>query len=58
MRAESAEFGLFMIIREDKKYDSAIQNVLDRKKQMEEEGVSLPEIIVVDACPKPSASKS
>ena len=58
MKAESAEYGLFMIIREDEKYDGAIQNVFDRKVQMENEAVSnLPEIIVVDACPKTTASK-
>ena len=59
MRAEAAEYGLFMIIREDEKYDAAIQNVFERKAQMEKEGaLNLPEILVVDACPKASASKS
>jgi hypothetical protein len=59
MQAESAEFGLFMIIREDEKCDAAIQSVFDRKAQMEKEGaINLPEIIVVDASPKASASKS
>ena len=45
-------------IREDEKYDTAIQKVLDIKKQIELEGESnFPEIIVVDATPKKSASK-
>lgn len=58
MEAESAEYGVFLIIRENSKYDSDIQCVLDRKKQMEEDcRVSLPAIIVVDATPKKSASK-
>ena len=59
MRAETAEFGLFMIIRENEKYDAAIQNVFDKKVQMENNGaLNLPEIVVVDACPKATASKS
>ena len=58
MKAENADFGIYMIIREDEKYDTAIQKVLDIKKQIELEGESnFPEIIVVDATPKKSASK-
>ena len=58
MKAENANFGIYMIIREDEKYDTAIQKVLDIKKQIELEGESnFPEIIVVDATPKKSASK-
>lgn len=58
MKAEQTVYGIFLIIREDVKYDGAIQGVFDRKKQMEDEGSeNLPEIIVVDARPKKSASK-
>ena len=58
MRAESAEYGIFLIIREDEKFDANIMKVFDRKAQMEKEGViNLPEIMVVDASPKASASK-
>lgn len=58
MKAEKADFGIYMIIREDEKDDAAIQKVFDVKKQMESEGgTNLPEIILVDAKPKKSASK-
>ena len=58
MKAERAEFGIFLIIREDEKYDDAIKKIYDRKKQIEAEGSeNLPEIVVVDASPKKSASK-
>ena len=58
MKADSSDFGLFIIIRENEKYDIAIQTVFDRKKQFEEEkGIKLPRIIVVDATSKMSASK-
>lgn len=56
--AEKADFGIYMIIREDEKDDVAIQKVFDVKKQMElESGTNLPDIILVDAKPKKSASK-
>lgn len=58
MKVERAEFGIFLIIREDEKYDDAIKKIYDRKKQIEAEGSeNLPEIVVVDASPKKSASK-
>ena len=58
MKAERAEFGIFLIIREDERYDDAIQKVYDRKKQMETEGEeNISEIIVVDASTKKTASK-
>ena len=58
MKAEQAEYGIFLIIREDDKYDNAIQKVFDRKNELEKEGcMNLPDIIVVDAIPKKSASK-
>ena len=59
MKAERAEFGIFLIIREDEKYDDAIRKVYERKKQLQEEGgENIPEVIVVDARPKTSASKA
>lgn len=57
MKAERAEYGIFLIIREDDKFDKAIKDLFDRKKQMEGDGHILPEIFVVDASLKKSASK-
>lgn len=59
MKAERADYGIFLIIREDEGYDEEIQKVINRQKQMEDEGcVNLPTIMVVDARPKKSASKA
>ena len=58
MSAEQADYGIFLIIREDEKYNNAIKKVFERKNQMETEGCNnLPAIIVVDASPKKTASK-
>lgn len=58
MESENAEYGIFLIIRESGEHDGEIQKVFDRKAQLETEGgESIPAIIVVDATPKPSASK-
>lgn len=58
MRAERAEYGIFLVIRETEQYDDAIQKVFERKRQMEADGGNnVPDIIVVDAAPKKTASE-
>lgn len=59
MKAEKAEFGMLLIIREDERYYDAIQIVYDRKEQLEEEvGENVPAIIVVDVTRNTSVSKA
>lgn len=56
MKAESAEYGIFMIIKEDDKNNEEIQKVLEYQRSLVSNGESSPVILVVDARPKKSAS--
>ncbi len=56
MKAESAEFGIFIIIKEDDKNNGEIQKVFEYQRNLEDKGESSPMIIVVDARTKKSAS--
>ena len=58
MKSENAEYGIFLIVRESEQHDDEIRKVFEMKAQFEIEGrEKIPEIIVVDATPKKSASK-
>lgn len=58
MKSERAEYGIFLIIREDQLHDEAIQGILESKKHKENAGeVNVPEVIVVNAEPQKTASK-
>ena len=56
MKAESAEYGIFVIIQEDEKDLEHIQSVFDYADSLSQGGNYSPEIIVINACPKKSAS--
>lgn len=58
MRAESAEFGMFVIIKEDFKDDERIQKVIDSADNLRINNQYAPEIIIIDACPKKTASNA
>lgn len=57
MHAESAEHGIFVVIREDNKYDDVIASVFEKQESLKVEGTYAPEIVTIDASPKASASK-
>ena len=56
MEAESAEFGIFVIIRDDEIHDASIGLVYEKQKELREKGKCIPDIILVNACPKATAS--
>lgn len=58
MRAESAEHGIFVIIREDNKSEDTIQSIFEKKNALSANGEYAPEVVVIDASPKASASVS
>jgi len=58
MKAEGAEDGIFVIVREDEKADDTIQSVFEKKEALAATGEYSPEIVVIDARPKASASKA
>lgn len=57
MKAEKADFGFFVIIDEDNRNQEAIQFVQDKYDSLVASGEYAPEIIIVDARPRESASK-
>lgn len=57
MNAESAKRGIFVVIREDNKYDDVIASVFEKQESLKVEGTYAPEIVIIDASPKASASK-
>ena len=57
MKAEKSDFGIFVIIKEDNRNQESIQSVQDKYDSLVESGEYAPEIIIVDARPRESASK-
>lgn len=56
MNAESAEHGVFVIIRDNNQHDDAIKSVFEKQESLKAEGKYVPEIVIIDASPKASAS--
>jgi hypothetical protein len=57
MKAEAAEFGIFLIIKEEDKHETNIQNVFNHRTYLLANSTYAPDIIIVDARPISSASK-
>jgi len=57
MRAESASYGIYVIIQESDNNNDSIQAVLEKQKDLEESGVYAPSVIIIDARTKGTASK-
>lgn len=56
--AESASFGIFLIIKENANNDAEIEKVFTHRESLLADNAYAPEIIVVDVEPKKTASKS
>ena len=57
MRSEAAEFGIFVIIKEDDEDEERIRAVYEASSDMRLKGEYAPEIVLIDACVKSTASK-
>ncbi len=56
MNAESAEHGIFVVIRESNKNDDVISSVFEKQESLKSEGMYAPEIVLIDDIPNASAS--
>lgn len=56
LKAENTDFGIFVIIKEDNRNQEDIQYVQDKYDSLVEGGEYTPEIKIVDARPRDSAS--
>ena len=57
MRSEAAEYGIFVIIKEDDKDEESIRAVYEASSAMHQKGEYAPEIVLIDARVKNTASK-
>ncbi len=57
MRSEAAEYGIFVIIKEDDRDEERIRTVHEASFAIEQKGEYAPEIVVIDARVKSTASK-
>lgn len=57
MRSEAADYGIFVIIKEDDSHGGSIQAVYDASTAMQQKGEYAPEIVLIDARVKSTASK-
>ena len=57
MRSEAADYGIFVIIKEDDSHEGGIQAVYEASSAIQQKGEYAPEIVVMDARVKGTASK-
>lgn len=57
MRSEAAEYGIFVIIKEDDRDEERIRTVHEASSAIKQKGEYAPEIVVIDARVKSTASK-
>ena len=57
MRSEAADYGIFVIIKEDDSHEGSIQAVYYASTAMQQKGEYAPEIVLIDARVKSTASK-
>lgn len=57
MRSEAAEYGIFVIIKEDDMDEEHIRTVHEASSAIKQKGEYAPEIVVIDARVKSTASK-
>jgi len=57
MRSEAADYGIFVIIKEDDSHEGGIQAVYEASSAIQQKGEYAPEIVVIDARVKGTASK-
>ena len=57
MRSETAEYGIFVIIKEDDRDEERIRAVYEASSVMQLKGEYAPEIVLIDARVKSTASK-
>ena len=57
MRSEAAEYGIFVIIKEDDRDEARIQTVYEASSAIKLKGEYAPEIVLIDACVRRTASK-
>ena len=57
MRSEGADYGIFVIIKEHDVDEECIRSVYEASSVMQHKGEYAPEIVLIDACVKSTASK-